>query len=82
MTILTRKVSRETLSYLNVDKMSRGRPIVIEIEAPDLISFRWKGTRRRFTAPIGRLMQWTIQAQVEAERRARKAALKAKKQNI
>ena len=51
--------------------MSRGRPIVIEMEG-DLMTFRWKGTRRRYTATVPRLMQWTIAATVEAERLARK----------
>lgn len=72
MTLLTKRISREVGATLDLDKMSRGRPIVVEIESPDLITFRWKGTRRRYTATIPRLMQWTIQASVEAARKARK----------
>ncbi len=72
MTLLTKRVAREIDARLDVDKMSRGRPIIVEIEAPDLITFRWKGTRRRYTAAIPRLMQWTIMATVEAEKRARR----------
>lgn len=80
MTLLTKKLSREVDAYLPVDKMSRGRRIIVEIEAPDFISFRWKGTRRRYTALIPRLMQWTIQATVETQRKekAKQRALKKK----
>ncbi|MFQ5903649.1 MAG: hypothetical protein ACE5JO_08160 [Candidatus Binatia bacterium] len=72
MTILTRRLRRETLETLSVDRMSRGRPIILELEPPNLIHFRWKGTRRRWTASIARLMQWTIQEAVEQARRERK----------
>ena len=77
-TILKTRLSRELEAYLTVDKISRGRRIIVELAAPDLISFRWKGTRRRYSAPVSKLMQWVIQATVEAERRARKAARKEK----
>ena len=78
MTLLTRRLSREIDATLDVDKMSRGRPIIIEMEG-DLITFRWKGTRRRYTATVPRLMQWTIAATVEAERRAKRAARKVER---
>ena len=80
MTQLNRTLRREIPRMLDLDKASRGRfIIIIEIEPPDLISFRWKGMRRRYTAPIARLMQWTIQETVERERREKKAARKARK---
>lgn len=74
MTLLQKRLSRETTDYLNVDKFSRDRPIIIELEPaegtlPAQIVFRWKGSRRRYKAPVARLMQWTIQEQVAAERR-------------
>jgi hypothetical protein len=78
-TQLNRKLSRETAGFLSVDRGSRGRPIIIEIEPPDLIAFRWKGTRRRYTANAARLMQWTIQATIDAERRERRAKRKREK---
>lgn len=74
MTELNRKLSREIPRFLDLDKRSRGRLVIVELEPPDLIAFRWKGTRRRYTAPITKLMQWTIQATVERERREKKVA--------
>ena len=73
-TVLKSRLSRELEAYLTVDKISRGRRIIVELAAPDLVTFRWKGTRRRYCAPASKLMQWTIQATIEAERRAKKAA--------
>ncbi len=72
MTELSRKLRREIPRTLDLDKRSRGRFIIVELEPPDLITFRWKGTRRRYTATISRLMQWTIQATVEQERREKR----------
>jgi hypothetical protein len=78
MTLLNKKVRRETAATLSLDRHSRGRFIIIELEPPDLISFRWKGTRRKYTANTARLMQWTIQAHVEAERKKNAAAKKGR----
>ena len=72
MTRLNKKVRRETFARLDLDKFSRGRPIIIELEPPDLISFRWKGLQKKYSAPVSKLMQITIQAHVDAERRERK----------
>lgn len=72
MTPLNKRVKRETSATLGLDKMSRGRAIIVTLEPPDLVTFGWKGTRRRYTATVARLMQWTIQAHVEAQRRERK----------
>lgn len=77
MTLLEKRLRRETAEMLSVDKYSRGRPIIVELEPgqhalPAQIAFRWKGTRRRYRAPIARLMQWAIEATVEAERREKK----------
>ena len=60
MTQLSKKVSRE--STLEFDR----RKIIIEIEPPGNLSFRMKGTRKRWSAPASLLMQWIIQADVEA----------------
>jgi uncharacterized protein YndB with AHSA1/START domain len=76
MTSLNRKLRREIPRTLELDRHSRGRFIILEIEPPDLISFRWKGTRRRYTAPIAKLFQWTIQETVERERREKRAQRK------
>lgn len=72
MTILTKRLRRETTEQLSVDRFSRGRPIIIEIEPPNLVHFRWKGTRRVYTATVARLMQWTIQATIDAQRREKR----------
>jgi hypothetical protein len=64
--------------FLNVDKQSRGRPIIVEIEYPGLFKFRWKGTRKRYEIGAAKLMQWAIQDTVERERREKKAARKRK----
>jgi hypothetical protein len=78
-TPLNRKLSRELAATLDVDRASRGRPIIIELDPPALISFRWKGTRRRYTAPAARLMQWTIQETVERARREQRAKRKERR---
>lgn len=79
MTILSKRVRREINRTLDLDRMSRGRTIIVELEPPDLIHFRWKGLHARHTASITRLMQWTIQAEVEARMRERKAKRKSKR---
>lgn len=84
MTILQKRLRRETVDFLNVDKFSRGRPIIIELEPgvdtlPAQIAFRWKGSRRRYRAPVARLMQWTIQENVAALRREKKLQRKQRR---
>ena len=69
MTELNKKLRREINHRLELDKYSRGRAIVIELDPAGLISFSWKGTRRRYTATIGWVMQKTIEAEIERERR-------------
>jgi len=76
MTELNRKLRRQIPRTLDLDRHSRGRLIIIELEPPDLVHFRWKGTHRRYTANIARLMQWTIQENVERQRREKKRAKK------
>lgn len=76
MTELNKKLRREVKRFLELDRFSRGRPIIVELEPPDLISFYWKGTRRRYTASIAWLMQKTIEAAVERDRRARSKSSK------
>jgi hypothetical protein len=64
---------------LDVDRASRGRPIIVELEPPGVIIFRWKGTRRRYEAGAAKLMQWTIEEAVEQARREKRAKRKEKK---
>jgi hypothetical protein len=76
-TLLNRKLRRELSATLSIDRASRGRPIIVEIEPPGVFIFRWKGTRRRYEAGAAKLMQWTIQEAVE---QARKEKLKGRKE--
>ena len=78
-TPLNRKLSRELGVTLDVDRASRGRPIIVELEPPGVIIFRWKGTRRRYEAGAAKLMQWTIEEAVEQARREKRAKRKEKK---
>ena len=78
-TPLSRKLSRELGVTLDVDRASRGRPIIVELEPPGVIIFRWKGTRRRYEAGAAKLMQWTIEEAVEQARREKRAKRKEKK---
>lgn len=71
MTLLTSKLRRETNARLDLDRYTRGRPIIVELEPPDLISFKFKGTRKKYTVTIAGLMQHVIQAEIEAARRRR-----------
>lgn len=68
MTQLTKPVRRELGVFLDVDRGSRGRPIIVELEPPGVIVFRWKGTRRRYEAGAAMLMQWTIQRAIDQAR--------------
>lgn len=76
MIALNKKLRREIPRTLELDRASRGRLIIIELEPPDLISFRWKGTRRRYTANAAKLMQWTVTAEIERQRLEKKKARK------
>ena len=78
-TPLNRKLSRELGVTLDVDRASRGRPIIVELEPPGVIIFRWKGTRRRYEAGAAKLMQWTIEEAVEQARREKRAKRKGVK---
>jgi hypothetical protein len=78
-TPLNRKLSRELGVTLDVDRASRGRPIIVELEPPGMIIFRWKGTRRRYEAGAAKLIQWTIEEAVEQARREKRAKRKEKK---
>ena len=69
MTLLNKKLRRETNARLDLDRFTRGRPIIVELEPPDLISFKFKGQKKKYTAPIARLMQSVIVAEIEAARR-------------
>ena len=77
MTVLTHKLKREVLRTLDLDRKSRGRTIILELEPPDLIHFHFKGMRTRHTASIARLMQWTIQEEVSQRLREKFIAGKA-----
>ena len=75
MTLLNRKVRRETSGVFSL-RVRDPRPIIIEIEPPDLVTFRLKGMKTRFTAPASWLMQKTIEAEVARRIREKKAAKK------
>ncbi len=71
MTLLTRKLRRET----EIPADHHGRHIVIEIEPPQLISFREKGRRKKYTATVSWLYQQVLKqeaARLAAERKNRK----------
>jgi hypothetical protein len=57
VTPLRKKVIRETSESWD----HHGRRMIIEIEPPDLISVREKGTRRKFTCKAAWLMQKIIE---------------------
>jgi hypothetical protein len=78
-TLLSRKLSRELGITLDVDRASRGRPIIVELHPPGVFVFRWKGTRRRYEAGAAKLMQWTIEETVEQARKEKRAKQKEKK---
>lgn len=83
MTLLTKRLKRETDVRADFDRHSRGRPIIIELEPsvgtlPATISFQFKGTRRRYSAPVAWLAQMTIEAEAARIRREKKNK-KAKK---
>lgn len=83
MTILKRRLRRETDVYADFDSHSRGRPIIVELvpsdrTLPAMISFRFKGTRRRYSAPVSWLAQKTIEAEAMRIKRE-KRKLKAKR---
>lgn len=71
MTLLSKKLRRETTAELALDRFTRGRPIIVELEPPDLISFKFKGMKKKYTAPIARLMQSVVVAEIEAARKRR-----------
>ncbi len=79
MTLLTRKLKRET----EIPADHHGRHIIIEIEPPQLISFREKGRRKKYTATVSWLFQQTVKqeaARLIAERKKRKNAKLLEKQ--
>lgn len=65
MTLLKKQLRRETAAVFD------GRPVIIEIEPPDWIHFRRKGTRTRWSARAAWLMQKTIEHEVERRRAER-----------
>lgn len=70
MTKLTKPVLRETHALM------RGRPIVVKLHPPDLISFKEKGRRQWFTITVTGAF-WTAM-KVEADR-VRREKLEARK---
>lgn len=78
MTPLNRPIRRELSITFELDRHSRGRPIVVELQPPGVIVFRWKGTRRRYEIGAAKLMQWTIEESIEQRRREKKAARRQK----
>ncbi len=75
MTLLTRKLKRET----EIPADHHGRHIIIEIEPPQLISFREKGRRKKHTATVAWVYQQVLKAEAAklmAERKKRKKQTK------
>ena len=80
MTRVTRPVRRETSAVV----FSRGnRAVIVEIEPPGrMIGFRLKGTRTTHWLPVDFLYRTAVQATVEAKRRAKRDAKKAKGRSL
>ena len=68
-TVLTKALAREIEVTLDLDAHSRGRNIIVELEPNGIITFRFKGTQREYSATIPALLQHVIQATLEADRR-------------
>lgn len=58
------------------------RPVVVGLEAGDVLTFRLKGTRRKYSAPIDKLfgvvLAWEAFAAMNAKRSAKAANRKAR----
>ena len=74
MTTLEHAVYRLTRGAYPVLHHSSRRQIVTGMEAGDILTFREKGRRRRFSLPIDGAFRLAVKMTVEAERRAAKAA--------
>jgi hypothetical protein len=74
MTTLDRSVFRLTRGAYPVLHHTARRQIVAGLEAGDVLTFREKGRRRRFTLSIDGAFRIAVKMTVEAERRAAKAA--------
>lgn len=59
------------------------RPVVVGIEPGDIITFRLKGTRKKYAAPVEKLLSvvlgWEAFAAMNAKRAAKAAKRKARK---
>jgi len=66
MTTLKRKLQREAAAR------SLPRPLIIELEPPNLITLREKGRKKRFTTSTEALMLWLIEQEREQARKAKK----------
>lgn len=69
MTILKNKLKRELEVYAD----HRGRHLIIELEAPGLITFREKGRRQRVTVTATWIYQQALKRMAEQALRERKA---------
>lgn len=76
MTTLSRPVFRVTRGAYPVLHHSSRRAIVCSFEPGDVLTFREKGRRRRFSVPIEGAFRWAIKCQVEADRRQKREAKK------
>jgi hypothetical protein len=74
MTRLTKPVRRET------GAQSRGRAIIVELQAPSIIRLREKGRRTSYALDIRAAYDLAAKIQGEALRRERKALRKAKRE--
>lgn len=61
------------------------RPVVVGIEPGDIITFRLKGTRKKYAAPVEKLLSvvlgWEAFAAMNAKRAARAAKRKTKRKS-
>jgi hypothetical protein len=66
MTLLQKSVNRLTKSVFPYRGPER-RPVVVALAPGDLLVFRFRGTRKRFTYPIGAALRAAIEATARAE---------------
>ena len=76
MTSIEKPVFRVTRGAYPVLHHSSRRQVVVGLECGDVLTFREKGRRRRFSVPIDSAFRWAIRCQVEADRRQKREVKK------
>ena len=77
MTDLNKKVQR--VSRGTVREVGQERQIVIGLEPPDILTFRAKGCRKKYSLTANVCYTMAVRAHVAAEKRAKKAKKKKRK---